>query len=157
GELLLEHALQNLPADRRHLADDDGFKDRLEDYFRSGHKNRRAALIARDGVDPEALARGLRVTVQGEVAAMTASFHDMAFSLILPVLLVCLLLAAQFGSWVDPLIMIVAAPLGLIGVAFALWLTGTSLNVQSCIGALMLAGISVSNTVLLIDFANRQR
>src|SRR5262249_29417212 len=100
GELLVEHALQNLPADKRHLAEDDAFKGRLEDSFRSGHKNRRAALIARDGVDPEALARGLRVTVQGEVAAMTASFRDMAFSLILAVMLVYLLLAAQFGSWV---------------------------------------------------------
>jgi multidrug efflux pump subunit AcrB len=69
---------------------------------------------------------------------------------------VYLVMAAQFASWLDPLIMIVAAPLGLIGVAFTLWATGTSLNVQSCMGVLMMVGISVSNSVLLVEFANRQ-
>jgi multidrug efflux pump subunit AcrB len=66
-------------------------------------------------------------------------------------------MAAQFSSWLDPLIMIVAAPLGLIGVVATLWFTGTSLNIQSLMGVLMLIGISVSNSVLLVDFANRQR
>src|SRR5437868_15017793 len=66
-------------------------------------------------------------------------------------------MAAQFASWIDPLIMIVAAPLGLLGVAFTLWATGTSLNIQSCMGVLMMVGISVSNSVLLVEFANRQR
>src|SRR5437868_1694734 len=66
-------------------------------------------------------------------------------------------MAAQFASWIDPLIMIVAAPLGLLGVAFTLWATGTSLNIQSCMGILMMVGISVSNSVLVVEFANRQR
>jgi multidrug efflux pump subunit AcrB len=157
GELLLEYAVQNLPADKQHLADDDAFTSALGTYYESGHKAGRADLLRRFGVDPEALRKGLRVTVQGEVAAMTASFRDMAFSLTLATLLIYLILAAQFGSWRDPLVMIVAAPLGLIGVAVALWATGTSLNVQSCMGVLMLAGVSVSNSVLLVEFANRQR
>jgi multidrug efflux pump subunit AcrB len=101
--------------------------------------------------------RGLRVTVHGEVSSMRASFREMAFSLALAVLLVYLVMAAQFSSWLDPLVMIVAAPLGLIGVAGALWLTDTSLNIQSCMGVLMMVGISVSNSVLLVEFANRQR
>jgi multidrug efflux pump subunit AcrB len=71
-------------------------------------------------------------------------------------LLVYLVMAAQFSSWLDPLIMIVSAPLGLIGVVAALWLTGTSLNIQSCMGILMMIGISVSNSVLVVEFANRQ-
>jgi multidrug efflux pump subunit AcrB len=53
--------------------------------------------------------------------------------------------------------MIVAAPLGLIGVVGILWATGTSLNIQSCMGILMMVGISVSNSVLVVEFANRQR
>src|SRR3954454_25102419 len=53
--------------------------------------------------------------------------------------------------------MIVSAPLGLVGVAFMLWVTGTSLNVQSCMGVLMMVGISVSNSVLVVEFANHQR
>src|SRR5262249_11861147 len=68
-----------------------------------------------------------------------------------------LVMAAQFSSWLDPLIMIVAAPLGLIGVLLMLWLTGTSLNVQSGMGVLLMIGISVSNSVLLVEFANRKR
>jgi multidrug efflux pump subunit AcrB len=107
-------------------------------------------------VAAESLPRGTRVTVHGEISSMRESFREMAFSLALAVLLVYLVMAAQFQSWLDPLVMIVAAPLGLVGVAGALWLTGTSLNVQSCMGVLMMVGISVSNSVLLVEFANRQ-
>ncbi len=100
--------------------------------------------------------KGLRVTVQGEVQSMRDSFRDMGFSLVLAVLLVYAVMAGQFSSWLDPLIMIVAAPLGLIGVVGMLWLTGDSLNIQSIMGVLMMVGISVSNSVLLVEFANRQ-
>ena len=88
---------------------------------------------------------------------MTESFQEMGFALFLAVLLVYLIMVAQFSSWLDPLIMIVAAPLGVIGVAIVLWATNTSLNIQSCMGVLMMIGISVSNSVLLIEFANRER
>jgi multidrug efflux pump subunit AcrB len=100
---------------------------------------------------------GMRVTVRGEVQSMRDSFGQMAFALGLAVLLVYLVMAAQFSSWLDPLIMIVAAPLGLIGVVSILWLTNSSLNIQSLMGVLMMVGISVSNSVLLVEFANRQR
>jgi multidrug efflux pump subunit AcrB len=103
------------------------------------------------------LPRGIRVHMRGEIHAMRESFREVAFSLCFAVALVYLLLAAQFASWVDPLIMLVAAPLGLIGVSFTLWATGTSLNIQSCMGVLMMIGISVSNSVLLVEFANRLR
>jgi multidrug efflux pump subunit AcrB len=101
--------------------------------------------------------KGLRVEVRGEVPSMRSSFREMAFALILAVILVYLLLAAQFSSWIDPLIVVATAPLGLIGVAGMLWATGSSLNIQSCMGVLMLVGISVSNSVLLVQFANEQR
>jgi len=95
---------------------------------------------------PCALPRGVRVTVRGEVASMRSSFAEMGWNLILAVLLVYLVMAAQFSSWVDPLIVIVAAPLGLVGVAVMLWATRTSLNIQSAMGVLLLIGISVSNS-----------
>jgi multidrug efflux pump subunit AcrB len=108
-------------------------------------------------VDQLDLPKGIRVTVRGEVGSMRHSFAEMAFSLILAVLLVYLVMAGQFASWIDPLIMIVAAPLGLIGVAVMLWASGTSLNIQSCMGILMMVGISVSNSVLVVQFANQLR
>jgi multidrug efflux pump subunit AcrB len=156
ADLLVEYALQHLPDGKSSLADDEAFRQQLEDYYHHSQWQGRDALFRTYGVDPERLKKGLRVTVHGEVAAMTSSFRDMAFSLGLAILLVYLILAAQFGSWLDPLIVVVAAPLGLIGVAFTLWGTGTSLNVQSCMGILMMVGISVSNSILLVEFANRE-
>lgn len=101
--------------------------------------------------------KGVRVEVRGEVPSMRSSFGEMAFALVLAVVFVYLLLTAQFSSWIDPLIVVASAPLGLVGVALALWITGSSINVQSCMGVLMLVGISVSNGVLLVQFANEQR
>ncbi|HEV3258009.1 MAG TPA: efflux RND transporter permease subunit [Gemmataceae bacterium] len=113
--------------------------------------------LARDMEDKGELPRGVRIEVHGEVSSMRSSFAWMTFTLILAVLLVYLIMAAQFSSWLDPLIMIVAAPLGVIGVTAILLATGTSLNIQSFMGVLMMVGISVSNSVLLVEFANRQR
>ncbi len=123
------------------------------------HLVRAARLKADYGVEAESLRlpRDARIKVRGEVESMRHSFGELGFSLVLAVLLVYLLMAAQFASWIDPLIMIVSAPLGLIGVAFMLWATGTTLNIQSMMGVLMMVGISVSNSVLVVEFANRQR
>ena len=94
ADLLLDYALQHLPdVQVRILADDDGFKQQLQDYFHDNRRKQRNVVIQTYGVDPERLKMGLRVTVQGEVAAMTSSFRDMAFSLVLAILLVFLILA----------------------------------------------------------------
>jgi multidrug efflux pump subunit AcrB len=155
----LEYAMSNLPADRVHLAENENFRKDFEAYLKKSKKSLRADIQKKYGVDAERLKlpQGVRVKVQGEVSSMRHSFAEMGFSLILAVLLVYLVMAAQFASWLDPLIMIVAAPLGLIGVIAMLWATGTSLNIQSCMGILMMIGISVSNSVLVVEFANRQR
>jgi multidrug efflux pump subunit AcrB len=158
--LPLEYALGMIPADRRlELGNDPEFWKRFEKYLKNPAAPERSALAKQYGVDPDGLRlpRGVRVRVQGEISRMRESFREMAFSLSLAVLLVYLVLAAQFGSWRDPLIMIVAAPLGLLGVAFMLYLTGTSLNIQSCMGVLLMVGISVSNSVLVVEFANGRR
>jgi Cu/Ag efflux pump CusA len=155
----VSYALDSLPADKYELAADEVFVRRLGKYLKDPTRKEAQALQKEYGVDVEKLRlpRGLRIQVRGEVQAMRHSFADMAFSLVLAVMLVYLVLAAQFASWLDPLIMIVSAPLGLVGVAIMLWGTGTSLNIQSCMGVLMMVGISMSSSVLLVEFANRQR
>jgi multidrug efflux pump subunit AcrB len=163
AEYPLKYALTLLPADKRHLAGDERFKDKVESYFLAKKPEQanklRKAMLAEYQVDPQPLKLppGVRFEVRGEVSSMRDSFGQMTFNLGLAVLLLYLLMAAQFASWRDPLIMIVAAPLGLIGVAVTLWVTGTSLNVQSFMGVLMMIGISQSNSTLLVDYANRLR
>src|SRR5205085_606172 len=150
--LPLEYAHGMIPADRREdLSNDHEFWKRFDKYLKKSTPQERLALQQQYRVDPDALRlpRGVRVRVQGEISSMRESFREMAFNLALAVLLVYLVLAAQFSSWLDPLIMIVAAPLGLIGVALTLYLTGSSLNIQSCMGILLMVGISVSNSVLV--------
>lgn len=121
----------------------------------SGNDLARAATeIERIAASAE-LPAGIRVKVRGEVVTMRRSFSEMGFTLILAVLLVYLVMVAQFSSWIDPLIMIVTAPLGLIGVILTLWATRTSLNIQSGMGILMMIGISQCNAVLIVEFANR--
>jgi multidrug efflux pump subunit AcrB len=155
----LEYAMKNLPGDHRHLADNSKFQRHLELYFRNDQKPLRTLIQNQYGVDPDTLKlpKGVRAEVRGEVSSMRHSFGEMLFVLVLAGALIYLVMAAQFSSWLDPLIMIMAAPLGLIGVAFILWATDTSLNIQSFMGVLMMVGISVSNSVLLVEFANRQR
>jgi multidrug efflux pump subunit AcrB len=122
----------------------------------SGNDLARAANEIERICNKTELPRGVRVRVRGEVSSMKQSFAMMAFALILAVVLVYLVMAAQFSSWLDPLAMIVTAPLGLIGVLLTLWATGTSLNIQSAMGVLMMFGISQGNAVLLVEFANRK-
>lgn len=155
----LTYALDQLPPAKKELATDAAFVARLERYLAKPAGTARRAIQADYGVDPDALKlpKEVRVQVRGEVQSMRSSFTEMAFSLLMAVLLVYLVMAAQFASWIDPLIMVMAAPLGLIGVVFTLYATHTTLNIQSCMGVLMMIGISVSNSVLLVEFANRQR
>jgi multidrug efflux pump subunit AcrB len=149
----------NLPANKSQLAEQTDFRQKVATYLKKGRKKDREEIQKTYEVDPERLKlpQGIRVKVHGEVTSMRQSFAEMGFNLVLAVLLVYLVMAAQFSSWTDPLIMIVAAPLGLIGVIGMLWATETSLNIQSCMGVLMMIGISVSNSVLVVEFANRQR
>ncbi|HLG88274.1 MAG TPA: efflux RND transporter permease subunit [Alphaproteobacteria bacterium] len=99
--------------------------------------------------------RGVRVNIQGSVNAMHSSFSSFGSGLLLATLLVYLILVAQFRSVIDPLIILLAIPPGLAGVIVTLWLTGTSLNVMSLMGVIMLVGIAVSNSILIVEFAHR--
>jgi multidrug efflux pump subunit AcrB len=97
-----------------------------------------------------------RVRMLGEVTSMRESFASFGGAISLAVLLVYLVLVAQFRSLVAPLLIITAVPLGFIGVLTTLWLTGTTINVQTFLGIMMLVGIVVSNSILLVEFADRK-
>ena len=99
----------------------------------------------------------IRVNVRGLVTTMQASFRSFSFGLVLSILLVYLVLVAQFSSFVDPLLIILAVPTGLVGVMLTLAFTDTTLNIQSLMGIVMLTGMAVSNSILIVDFANRLR
>ena len=103
------------------------------------------------------LPEGVRVTVRGSAQAMQTSFSAFGFGLILSTLLVYLVLVAQFQSFVDPLLILLAVPTGLTGVLLILFLTGTTLNVMSLMGVVMMVGIVVSNSILIVEFTNRLR
>jgi multidrug efflux pump subunit AcrB len=103
------------------------------------------------------LPHGTRVTVRGAVVNMNQSFHSFAIGLILAVVLVFLILMAQFASFVDPLIILLAIPPGVAGVILFLLLTGTTINIMSLMGVLMMAGIVVSNSILIVEFAGQLR
>jgi multidrug efflux pump subunit AcrB len=101
--------------------------------------------------------RSLRWELKGEYARMNESFADLGKGLILASILVYLLMVPLFRSYLGPLIIMFTVPLGLIGVLMMLFVTRTTLNVQSEMGVIFLVGIVVSNGVLLVDFANKQR
>ncbi|MGC2721477.1 MAG: efflux RND transporter permease subunit [Candidatus Acidiferrales bacterium] len=101
-----------------------------------------------------ALPANTRINVRGLVVTMEDSFKSFGLGLFLAVLLVYLILVAQFSSFVDPFLIVLAVPTGLIGVVLTLALTGTTLNIQSLMGIVMLQGMVVSNSILIVDFAN---
>jgi multidrug efflux pump subunit AcrB len=103
------------------------------------------------------LPTGVNVTVRGMVEGMRASFRSFAVGLTLSVVLLYLILVAQFRSFIDPFIILLAFPPGLSGVLLTLWLTGTTLNVMSLMGVVMLAGITMSDSILIVEFAHHLR
>jgi multidrug efflux pump subunit AcrB len=93
----------------------------------------------------------------GMLASMHRSFGSMGLAVLLAMALVYLALVAQFQSFLDPFIIMMSVPFGLIGVFAMLYATGTGINVESLIGVIMDIGIGVSNSVLLVEFAIRLR
>jgi len=99
------------------------------------------------------LPEGVRVNLRGSVQGMRQSFKSFGLGLILSVVLVYLVLVAQFASWEDPFIILLAVPPCLAGVLLFLLATGTTLNVMSLMGVVMMVGIVVSNSILIVEFA----
>jgi HAE1 family hydrophobic/amphiphilic exporter-1 len=114
-----------------------------------GPAKRISKIISQTSLPPN-----IRVDVRGLIVTMQSSFKRFGFGLLLAVLLVYLILVAQFSSFVDPFLIVLAVPTGLVGVILTLVLTGTTLNIQSLMGIVMLQGMVVSNSILIVDFAN---
>jgi len=100
---------------------------------------------------------GSLITLSGEYSRMQDTFRNLGVGLVLATLLIYFLMVALFKSWLTPLVILFAVPVGLVGVVTLLFLTGTALNVQSRLGVIFMVGIVVSNTVLLTDFAQNLR
>lgn len=98
-------------------------------------------------------ANGIRVLVHGAVQNMNESFLRFGLGIILAVILVYLILMAQFTSFIDPFIILMAVPPGLAGVVAFLVITGSTLNIMSLMGIIMMVGIVVSNSILIVEFA----
>ena len=99
----------------------------------------------------------VQLSYTGDVEQMRESFGDLAMAMLLAIFLVYAVMAAQFESLSQPLIIMLSIPLASIGVLVGLAVTGRSLNVASVIGAVMLAGIVVNNAIVLVDYANQLR
>jgi multidrug efflux pump subunit AcrB len=100
---------------------------------------------------------GVKVNIRGQNEVMTESFRRLGLGLVLATLLVYFLMVVLFQSWLDPLIIMVAIPGAFSGILWMLALTHTSLNVESFMGTIMSVGIAVSNSILLVSFANDHR
>ncbi|MDX1481942.1 MAG: efflux RND transporter permease subunit [Woeseiaceae bacterium] len=116
-----------------------------------------AVAEARTVIDSSALPEGISAMVSGQNEEMQESFRSMQFALALAVFLVYLVMASQFESLVHPFVILFTIPLALVGAVWALFLTGTTINVIAFIGVIMLAGIVVNNAIVLVDLINQLR
>jgi multidrug efflux pump subunit AcrB len=103
------------------------------------------------------LPRGTTVNITGQVQSMNSSFRGLGFGLLLAVVLVYLLMVVNFQSWLDPFVILMALPGAIAGIAWMLFLTGTTLSVPALMGSIMCVGVATANSILVITFANGQR
>ncbi len=108
-------------------------------------------IVAKEKKDIPA---NVRVNLRGLVQGMDASFKSFGLGFIISFILLFLILTAQFKSFIDPFLIMLAIPMGFVGVLIILPLTGATLNVMSLMGVLMLVGIADSNSILIVDFAH---
>ena len=102
------------------------------------------------------LPRGAEITLRGQVETLNNSFIGLAAGLAVAILLVYLLIVVNFQSWLDPLIIISALPAALAGIAWTLYLTGTTLSVPALTGIIMTMGVATANSILVVSFARTQ-
>jgi multidrug efflux pump subunit AcrB len=119
-----------------------------------GHVAKQVAQAIAEVGQPPA---GISVAIRGQVTTMTQLFGGLQNGLLLAIVVIFLLLAANFQSWQLALVVVSSAPAVIAGVAVALWVTGTTLNIQSFMGAIMAIGVAVANAILLVTFAERSR
>jgi multidrug efflux pump subunit AcrB len=103
------------------------------------------------------LPRGSFIVVRGQIKTMKDSFFRLGLGLLFAILLVYLLMVVNFQSWLDPFIILMALPGALAGILWMLFVTQTTLNVPSMMGAIMSIGVATANSILLVSFANDER
>ena len=103
------------------------------------------------------LPRGTTIRIKGQVEQHGSSFRGLAYGLVFAVLLVYLLMVVNFQSWLDPFVILMALPGALSGIAWMLFLSGTTLSVPALMGAIMCVGVATANSILVVTFANEQR
>ena len=101
--------------------------------------------------------RGTTVTIKGQAESMKSSFRGLGYGLIFAILLVYLLMVVNFQSWLDPLIILMALPGAIAGIAWILFLAHTTLSVPALMGAIMCVGVATANSILVVTFANDMR
>jgi len=103
------------------------------------------------------LPRGTTIRIRGQVESMDSSFSGLATGILFAVVLVYLLMAVNFQSWLDPFIILMALPGAIAGIAWTLFLTQTTLSVPALMGSIMCIGVATANSILLVTFANDRR
>jgi multidrug efflux pump subunit AcrB len=117
----------------------------------AGRVNRIVEEMAHD------MPRGTSARVKGQVESMESSFRGLEYGLLFAVLLVYMLMVVNFQSWLDPLVILMALPGAIAGIAWMLFLTHTTLSVPALMGAMMCVGVATANSILVVTFANGQR
>ncbi len=126
----------------------------------ANHSGRKLSAVVADiqaRLDKIPLPLGYSVEIAGDYKQQQESFREMFIGLILAIILIYMVMASQFESIKDPLVVMFSVPFAFIGVSLILFLTGTTFNIQSYLGIIMLAGIVVNNSILLVDTANKLR
>jgi multidrug efflux pump subunit AcrB len=103
------------------------------------------------------LPRGTTLDLRGQIETMQSSFFRLGLGMIFAVVLVYLLMAVNFQSWLDPFIILTALPGAMAGILWMLFVTGTTLSVPSLMGAIMCVGVATANSILMVTFANDER
>jgi multidrug efflux pump subunit AcrB len=102
------------------------------------------------------LPKGTKITVRGQIQTMSASYTGLIIGLVGAIVLVYLLIVINFQSWLDPFIIITALPAALAGIAWMLFVTGTTLSVPALTGAIMCMGVATANSILMVSFARER-
>lgn len=111
----------------------------------------------RESLSQMELPDGFSIVYGGEYEEQQKAQRDFILAIVMAIALIYMVMAAQFERFLDPLIVMFSVPLAIIGVVPALWITNTSLNMQSLMGVVMLVGIVVNNAIVLVDYINLMR
>ncbi|MBN2281501.1 MAG: efflux RND transporter permease subunit [Candidatus Marinimicrobia bacterium] len=160
GQQILISTIANIKMDTSPLAIDRKSQQRIVQVradLATGVSLGEAAIIARNVVSQIDVPQGASVKLVGQVGEQGDSFGNLGLIFGLGLALVYMVMAAQFESFLNPLIILFAVPLTIIGIIWAFLLTGTTLSINSFIGAIMLIGIVVNNGIVLVDYTNLLR